>query len=48
MTLWFSHGLMNANMFDMMYIYIYIYIYILALSVWNLYAYDICLHGMFT
>ena len=22
MTLWFSHGLMNANMFDMMYIYI--------------------------
>ena len=26
MTLWFSHGLMNANMFDMMYIYIYIYI----------------------
>ena len=26
MTLWFIHGLMNANMFDMMYIYIYIYI----------------------
>ena len=23
MTLWFIHGLMNANMFDMMYIYIY-------------------------
>ena len=26
MTLLFSHGLMNANMFDMMCIYIYIYI----------------------
>ena len=26
MTLWFSHGLMNANMFDMMNMYIYIYI----------------------
>ena len=28
MTLLFSHGLMNANMFGTMYIYIYIYIYI--------------------
>ena len=27
MTLLFSHGLMNANMFDTIYIYIYIYIY---------------------
>ena len=24
MTLLFGHGLMNANMFDMMYVYIYI------------------------
>ena len=40
MTLLFSHGLMNANMFDMM--CIYIYIYILAWSIWNLYACDIC------
>ena len=27
MTLLFSRGLMNSNMFGMMYIYIYIYIY---------------------
>ena len=26
MTLLFSHGLMNVNMFDTIYIYIYIYI----------------------
>ena len=27
MTLLFSHGLMNANMFDTIYIYIYIYLH---------------------
>ena len=38
MTLLFSHGYMNANMYD-------IFIYILACNIWNLYACNICLHG---
>ena len=37
MVLLFSHGLMNANMFDMMYIYIYIYIYIYWHEVYGIY-----------
>ena len=37
MKLWFNHGLMNANMFDVMYIYIGMK-----------YMEIICLHGMLT
>ena len=45
MTLWFSHGLMNANIFDMMNIYIYIYWHeVYGNYMLVIYACMVCLH----